>query len=1525
MNRSLTRWSRCLLVAALTLSAAALAQPANDACATAEVIPTTSFPVNSSVVNLTGATFATDVAFSCQASSNSSVWYSFTPTTTAIYTIHNCAGVAGNTLSDTVLMVFTGTCAAPVAVASGCNDDGCSTKSSVTLTLTAGTPYLIEVGKFGTTAPGATDTMQIQIQQTVAPANDTCGGTVPALQANRPLAGSINAASANDSVIGGGAACFTGLASSHSSNAATGGDSVFSFTPPSTGNWSVRLTPTTGSASINTVAYVTDSCTAAAVPPQTYSPPQCLAASNRAGSTSTSAEEVACVPMTQGVPVYVWADSTAAVTATATFEVEVSQCFPETEPNDTPATANALSCPMTGRISPTNEADFFALGTPTLPARVFALVDGNASGNAGSSVTDFDLRVTTATDTLEYDDTNADTPWGGSSATVAGTPLQATTNFLRVSYFSTTTATEPYRLYSVVQSGTAQAEAEPNDTIANANYGAANYFSGDVSSTADTDLYAFDATAGDLIFLGLDSLPARTGTTATANLNVALLDSAGAVIIAEADSATSVTTTVATGSLTSTTPTVPGDSLVYRARTSGVYYARVTRVSTTGMSTYLLSVSKNCLPGGGFAAPTITSVTPNTGSILGGTSVVIAGTNFASVATVTIGGAAATVTARSATSLTVTTPPGVAGPVDVVVTNTPTLTTTLTGGFTYFAPVLPPTVTSVTPNQGSTLGGTNVTIVGTLFKPGAEVYFTVGAARVAATNVTVVSALQLTCTTPAQAAGQATVTVRNPVDALEGGLVNGFTFNPPPTVTSVSPNTGLTTGGGTITVNGTGFLPGATVKFGAASGTSVVVDPSGTFLTVTLPVSGVNGAVDVVVTNTDTQQATLTGGFTYSFPPPTVTSVSPAVGFTPGGQTLTINGTNFTTGATVTVGGTAATGVVRVSATRLTAITPAHAVGAVDVVVTNSDSQTATLTNGFTYVAPPTVTSLTPNSGLYTGGTTVTVNGTNFQPGAVVRFGTAVGTGVVVDASGTFLTVVTPSVAVAGVVDVTVVNDNQTAVLTQAFTYLYPVPTVTNIVPNTGYASGGTAITINGGNFFTGATVSIGGTAATSVVRVSATRITCTTPAGMAGPADVRITNTDAQFVNVVGGFTYIPSPTLTAVAPNHGPKQGGTLVSLTGTNFLTGATVAFGGVPAFAVNVTSPTTATAVTNGATPGTVDVKLTNPDGQSVTLPMAFTFDPGPTLMAASPITGPIAGGTAVTLTGSGFLAGAQVLFGTDAATNVTVTNATTLTATSPAHAVGVVSLTVRNSDGQFAELPRAFRFVQPPAVSSLTPDTGDVAGGTLVHLTGNGFNAGSSVTFGGSAATQVSFVSPTELVATTPVHAPGAVDVVVTVDGASATLAGAFTYTRGAPTLAAVAPLRGPTTGGTTLSLTGTNFATGATVKVGGVAATDVVVVSPVLVRVVAPAHAAGLVDIELTNDDLQTATLPMAFTYATEPTGNGGTVVDGGSGSLGTEPMGGGGGEGGVSCGCSSFDGPTFSLAGLMLVSLLARRRRSSR
>jgi heme/copper-type cytochrome/quinol oxidase subunit 2 len=268
-------------------------------------------------------------------------------------------------------------------------------------------------------------------------------------------------------------------------------------------------------------------------------------------------------------------------------------------------------------------------------------------------------------------------------------------------------------------------------------------------------------------------------------------------------------------------------------------------------------------------------------------------------------------------------------------------------------------------------------------------------------------------------------------------------------------------------------------------------------------------------------------------PAPTISGILPASGSIAGGTVVAISGSGFLTNPGVKFGGVAATNVSATS-TSITATAPAHAAGKVDVVVTNTDGQSATLAQSFTYAVPgPTVTGVSPNSGPTTGGTPVTISGTNFQSGATVTFGAFAATDVVV-VSSTSITARTPLGPATEqlAVDVSVTNPDSTkGTATGAFIYSVPALAVISITPNTALPAGAigaaaTAVTIYGAGFTTAlaSSVTVGGVPATNVQIVDAVTIHATVPVHAAGSGDVVVTvgGTSATLHN---GFSWQNAP----------------------------------------------------------------------------------------------------------------------------------------------------------------------------------------------------------------------------------------------------------------------------------------------------------------------------------------------------------------------------------------------------------------
>ena len=175
-------------------------------------------------------------------------------------------------------------------------------------------------------------------------------------------------------------------------------------------------------------------------------------------------------------------------------------------------------------------------------------------------------------------------------------------------------------------------------------------------------------------------------------------------------------------------------------------------------------------------------------------------------------------------------------------------------------------------------------------------------------------------------------------------------------------------------------------------------------------------------------------------------------------------------------------------------------------------------------------------------------------------------------------------------------------------------------------------------------------------------------------------------------------APTVTGVSPASGPN--GSPVTLSGAAFTGATAVNFGTNPAtFTVN--SDNIITAVAPAGT-GTVDVTVTTPEGTSATSAAdQFTYTPAPIVTSIGPTSGPAAGGTTVTLTGTAFSGASAVDFGTTAASFI-VKNATLITATSPAGS-GTVDVTVTTPTGGTSATSAAdkFTYIAAPTVTGIS--------------------------------------------------------------------------------------------------------------------------------------------------------------------------------------------------------------------------------
>lgn len=520
----------------------------------------------------------------------------------------------------------------------------------------------------------------------------------------------------------------------------------------------------------------------------------------------------------------------------------------------------------------------------------------------------------------------------------------------------------------------------------------------------------------------------------------------------------------------------------------------------------------------------------------------------------------------------------------------------------------------------------------------------------------------------------------------------------------------------------------------------------------------------------------------------TVTQVSVRQGPPTGGTQVVVTGTKFGAfpGANapcapgmVTVGGLAPLACSWLGVNQLRVTTPAHASGMVDIIVNDSPP---TDDSKFNYQGLPVITGMTPNFGPQTGGTSVTIYGSNFIVGgqgpAQVLFGGNSATFIVINDNQ----MVATSPPGSGVQQVRIVHPvSGTSEFRTEANFVYSSgPLIASINPANGPATGGTIVTITGTGFVPGAVVKFGEVQAFATV-VNATSISATVPPG-SGIVDVTVTVNGT--ISPVGGqtkFSY-DGPTVSGVAPIAGPLQGGTFITIKGTNFTTASVVHIGTVVVPSVFV-DPNTLTATTPAVgAPVAAHVRVTTSSGQSLQVPEdVFTYTNGPIVDVVNPDTGPVLGGTIVVITGKNFASPISISFGGVPATSFNLNSATQITVLSPPNATaGPVDVRVtKGADTSPVGPATKFTYVSAtPKVTALTPNQGSTFGGNDVTITGLGFTAAvcpGAVKFGTVFAASCTVVNDSTIIAVAPANVSGPTVVTVQTIHGTSEIAPNYTY------------------------------------------------------------------------------------------------------------------------------------------------------
>ncbi|MBV9760184.1 MAG: IPT/TIG domain-containing protein [Acidobacteriaceae bacterium] len=613
-----------------------------------------------------------------------------------------------------------------------------------------------------------------------------------------------------------------------------------------------------------------------------------------------------------------------------------------------------------------------------------------------------------------------------------------------------------------------------------------------------------------------------------------------------------------------------------------------------------------------------------------------------------------------------------------------------------------------------------------------------------------------------------TVQVTDSTPVIPMTATQNYTGAVAPNITSISP-TAATAGssGFPLTVNGFGFGSDSSVSFNGTTVTTTVV--SSTQVTAVIPGSLLTTPGSVPVTLTSASQTSNSATFTIN-PPPVISSISPTS--TPAGSaafTLTVNGSGFGLDSAVSFNGTAVTTSV-VNSGQVTASIPASLVttaGTASVTVTSGGvtSNSATFT-----ISAPAISSIDPTT-VTAGGASflLTVNGSNFGPGAIVQWtvGGSTTTLSTNDLSTSEVTASAPAnlIGTTGSAQISVRSGNSTS-NSETLT-IVAGPALSGISPDTITAgSADFTLTASGTGFASGAVVQWNGSALTTTFQ-SANELTATVPASLVssvGSASVTVKSGGVTSNSLT--FTIVTAPTISSLSPNTVTAgSGGFTLTVNGSGFASGAQVKWNGTTLGTIYVSSSQlTATVPGNDVTsPGTEHVTVTS--GGVTSNSVNFTVVAGPALTSLSPSTATAGSGTfTLTVTGTGFASGATAYWNTTAlsttfhsSTQVTATVSSSLIATA-----GTASVTVKSSDVTSNAL--SFTVVASATITSLSPSSitaGTGAGlgpvGTcpsrvepLGALTVNGAGFASSATVDWNGQPLVTtFVSSTQLTACVP--------------------------------------------------------------------------------------------------------------------------------------------------------------------------------
>ena len=730
----------------------------------------------------------------------------------------------------------------------------------------------------------------------------------------------------------------------------------------------------------------------------------------------------------------------------------------------------------------------------------------------------------------------------------------------------------------------------------------------------------------------------------------------------------------------------------------------------------------------------------------------------------------------------------------------------------------------------------------------------------------------------------------------------------PTRIFSFSPTTAPNTGPAYLTIEGQGFKSGSLISLNNGTisifGTNVVITNSK--ITCNMLIAGTPCRIyNLTIQNSDGSSCTFPDAFLITNATPTIASITPNTGYNSTEVAVSILGSNFRTGVTISLkNGTdiISGNVINRTISRILGSFPLTNVrsGHYNLTVMNSDGISVTKNHTFTIKSAgdyPTINNITPMIGLNTGLQTVLINGSNFRAGmkVILTNNTISKTAPATLINGGQLKSQLPLTGMQiGQYNLTVKNiDDTTDTWENGFRIINPTPIISTISPSSGYNTTDFQITITGQRFVNGirATLDNGTTVISGTVSSFNTmKITAKFPLGGVNPGIYNITLTNPGDQNTTKKNCYtvqIPGdvPSITNLLPTSGVNTALASVKVNGTNFRVGATVTISnGTTQKSGSVLSVTgTQMQITlplAGLPIGIYNLTVQNKDGTNATLQNGFTVtNPTPAISSISPVFGYNTTPLKTSVAGARFVSGAEVFLVNDSTRIQGAISSFTPSLFSATFdlsgvPIGIYNLTVINPGGFNCSKLRCFT-IRPagttPMITSFSPETGYNTGNIPITINGSDFRVGSSISIRNGTTNKTGMItsfSVSRLKGTISLIGMPYGQYNLSVrnsDGSNTTADTCFTVLNPVPTVTAISPIQGYNSSITKVTIGGTRFASGTVILLingSNVVTGQVTTLSPTSITGIFPLIGAqpGIYNLTVTNFENLTGVKMNAFT-----------------------------------------------------------------